>query len=129
MHLAGLRASLIGGSDSCSDACEHGGLLISHDRPLYPFIRAPPTGGKRITTPGTTTFTCVSSRRCPVSSTAAGSRSPATAAKPQYAALYELSAHPDAVMAAMNEGINNGTVHMSDAVDLASISMTTLTPR
>ncbi len=49
--------------------------------------------------------------------------------KPQYAALYELSAHPDAVMAAMNEGINNGTVHMSDAVDLASISMTTLTPR
>ena len=49
--------------------------------------------------------------------------------KPQYAALYELSAHPDAVMAAMNEGIKNGTVHMSDAVDLASISTITLTPR
>jgi hypothetical protein len=49
--------------------------------------------------------------------------------KPQYAALYELSAHPDAVMAAMNEGIKNGTVHMSDAVDLASISTLTLTPR
>ena len=49
--------------------------------------------------------------------------------KAQYAALYELSAHPDAVMAAMNEGIKNGTVHMSDAVDLASISTLTLTPR
>ena len=49
--------------------------------------------------------------------------------KPQYAALYELSAHPDAVMAAMNEGIKNGTVHMSDAIDPASLSMTTLTPR
>ena len=49
--------------------------------------------------------------------------------KPQYAAIYELSAHPDEVMAAMNAGIKNGTVHMSDAVDMASISMTTLTPR
>jgi hypothetical protein len=49
--------------------------------------------------------------------------------KPQYAALYELSAHPDAVMAAMNEGIKNGTVHMSDAVDPASVSTITLTPR
>ena len=49
--------------------------------------------------------------------------------KAQYAALYELSAHPDAVMAAMNEGIKNGTVHMTDAVDPASISTVTLTPR
>ena len=49
--------------------------------------------------------------------------------KPQYAAIYELSTHPDNVMAAMNEGIRNGTVHMTDAVDGASISMTTLEPR
>lgn len=49
--------------------------------------------------------------------------------KPQYAAIYELSAHPDAVMGAMNEGIKNGTVHMSDSVDPASISLVTLTPR
>jgi hypothetical protein len=48
---------------------------------------------------------------------------------PQYAAIYELSAHPDEVMAAMNEGIKDGTVHMSDAIDLTSITMTTLTPR
>jgi len=49
--------------------------------------------------------------------------------KPQYAAVYELSAHPDEVMAAMNEGIKNGTVHWTDAIDSASVSMTTLTPR
>jgi hypothetical protein len=49
--------------------------------------------------------------------------------KPQYAAIYELSAHPDAVMAAMNEGIKAGTVRMSDAIDPASISLVTLTPR
>ena len=49
--------------------------------------------------------------------------------KPQYAAIYELSAHPDSVMAAMNEGIKNGTVHMSDAIDVTSLNMTTLEPR
>ena len=49
--------------------------------------------------------------------------------KPQYAAIYELSAHPDTVMAAMNEGVKNGTVRMSDAVDLTSVSIQTLTPR
>ena len=49
--------------------------------------------------------------------------------KAQYAALYELSAHPDAVMAAMNEGIKNGTVRWTDAIDSASVSMITLTPR
>ena len=49
--------------------------------------------------------------------------------RPQYAAIYELSAHPDAVMAAMNEGVKNGTVRMSDAVDLTSVSIQTLTPR
>jgi hypothetical protein len=32
-------------------------------------------------------------------------------------------------MAAMNAGIKDGTVHMSDAVDVASVSMTALAPR
>jgi hypothetical protein len=55
---------------------------------------------------------------------------PATAdAKPVYAAIYELSSHPDEVMGAMNAGIRDGSVRMSDAVDIASISMTTLEPR
>ena len=49
--------------------------------------------------------------------------------KPQYAAVYELSAHPDAVMGAMNEGIKNGTVHMTGTLDMTSLSMTTLIPR
>ena len=49
--------------------------------------------------------------------------------KAQYAAVYELSAHPDEVMAAMNAGVKDGTVHMTDALDPASISMTTLVPR
>jgi hypothetical protein len=49
--------------------------------------------------------------------------------KANYAAIYELSAHPDEVMAAMNEGVKNGTVHMSDAVHGPSISLVTLTPR
>ena len=49
--------------------------------------------------------------------------------KPQYAAIYELSTHPDAVLAAMNAGIQDGTMHMSDAIDAASVSITTLTPR
>ena len=50
-------------------------------------------------------------------------------AKPVYAALYELSSHPDQVFAAMNEGIKDGTVHMSDAIDATSLSVTTLQPR
>jgi hypothetical protein len=49
--------------------------------------------------------------------------------KPQYAAIYELSAHPDKVLTAMNAGIKDGTLHTSDVVDGATISMTTLTPR
>ena len=49
--------------------------------------------------------------------------------RPQYAAVYELSSHPDQVMAAMNDAIKDGSMHMSDAIDLASVSMTTLTPR
>ena len=49
--------------------------------------------------------------------------------KPQYAAIYELSSHPDQVLKAMFAGVKDGTVHMSDALDSASTSMTTLTPR
>jgi len=50
-------------------------------------------------------------------------------AAPVYAAIYELSCHPDQVLGAMNAGIKDGSVHMTDAVDLASLSMTTLAPR
>lgn len=53
----------------------------------------------------------------------------AGATGPQYAALYELSAHPDEVMAAMNAGIKDGTVHWTDALDVGSISTITLEPR
>jgi hypothetical protein len=54
---------------------------------------------------------------------------PAADGKPTYAAVYELSASPDEVMAAMNAGIKAGTVRMSDALDVASVTMTTLQPR
>jgi len=54
---------------------------------------------------------------------------PAPDGKPVYAAIYELSSHPDEVMAAMNAGIKDGSVHMSDAVDVTSIKMETLKPR
>jgi hypothetical protein len=47
----------------------------------------------------------------------------------QYAALYELSAHPDEVMAAMNAGVKDGTVHWTGAIDVGSISTITLEPR
>jgi hypothetical protein len=47
---------------------------------------------------------------------------------PRYAAIYELSSHPDEVMAAMNAGVKDGTVHMSDALDVKSFSTVTLTP-
>jgi hypothetical protein len=50
-------------------------------------------------------------------------------AKPTYAAVYELSTSPDEVMAAMNVGIKDGTMHMSDAIDVASVNMTALQPR
>jgi hypothetical protein len=49
--------------------------------------------------------------------------------KPQYAAIYELSAHPNEVLAAMNARVKDGTMHMSDAMDTASVSTITLTPR
>ena len=47
----------------------------------------------------------------------------------QYAAVYELSAQPKQVFAAMNDGIKNGTVRMSDALDPKSLKTVTLTPR
>ena len=53
----------------------------------------------------------------------------AGAARAQYVAIYELSAHPDEVMTAMNAGIKDGTVHMTDAVDVGSLSTITLEPR
>jgi hypothetical protein len=49
--------------------------------------------------------------------------------KPRYAAMYELSAHPDEVMAAMNAGMKDGSVRWTDAIDPSSVSMTTLEPR
>jgi len=50
-------------------------------------------------------------------------------AKPSYAAVYELSAHPKEVLAAMNAGIKDGSVHMTDAVDQASVKTTFLKTR
>jgi hypothetical protein len=50
-------------------------------------------------------------------------------AKPTYAAIYDTSTHPKEVLAAMNAGIKDGSVHMSDAVDQASVKMTFLKPR
>jgi hypothetical protein len=49
--------------------------------------------------------------------------------KANYAAIYELSAHPDEVMAAMNAAMKDGTVRWSDAIDATSVTMTTLEPR
>jgi hypothetical protein len=45
-----------------------------------------------------------------------------------YAAIYELSGHPDEVMASMNAGVAAGTVHMSEALDASSIRLVTLIP-
>jgi hypothetical protein len=53
----------------------------------------------------------------------------ATDGKPTYAAVYELSTSPDEVMAAMNARIKDGTMHLSDAVEGSSVTMTTLQPR
>jgi len=62
----------------------------------------------------------ISARRFQVAAPAAG--------QPQYAAVYELSSHPDDVVAAMFAGIKEGTMHMSDALDMDSVTMTTLVP-
>jgi len=62
----------------------------------------------------------VSARRFQVAAPASG--------EPQYAAIYELSSHPDEVMAAMFARVSDGTMHMSDAVDPKSVIMTSLLP-
>lgn len=49
-------------------------------------------------------------------------------AKTSYAAIYELSADPAEVMAAMDAAIKDGSMHMSDAVDLTSVSMSAWDP-
>ena len=49
--------------------------------------------------------------------------------KPVYAAIYELTSPPDEVMAAMNKAVRDGTMHMSDAMDLTSAKIETLIPR
>jgi hypothetical protein len=49
--------------------------------------------------------------------------------KPTYAGVYELSSHPDEVLKAMSRAIKDGSMHMSDAVDQSSVTITTLKPR
>lgn len=63
----------------------------------------------------------ISGRRFQVAASASG--------QPQYCAVYELSSPPDEVMAAMNAQVKDGTMHMTDALDMKSLSMTTLIPR
>lgn len=55
--------------------------------------------------------------------------SPNPDAKPSYAAIYELSATPEDVMAAMNAAIKERTMHMSKALDGSSVVITSLKPR
>lgn len=50
-------------------------------------------------------------------------------ARPVYAAMYETSTDPGQVLAAMNQAVKNGTMHMSDAIDQSSVVVTTLKPR
>jgi len=49
--------------------------------------------------------------------------------RPTYAAIYELSSHPDEVFKAMNRAVKDGSVHMSDTVDQSSLTLTYLQPR
>jgi hypothetical protein len=48
--------------------------------------------------------------------------------KPTYAAIYETSTHPREVLAAMNAAVEDGSVHMTDAVDQTSVTFTFLKP-
>ncbi|HWG01194.1 MAG TPA: hypothetical protein VG164_05025 [Trebonia sp.] len=45
-----------------------------------------------------------------------------------YAAIYELDGDPRDVLKAMNTAIKSGEMHMSSAIDSASVSMTALHP-
>ena len=49
-------------------------------------------------------------------------------AKTGYAAIYELSATPAEVMGAMDAAIKDGSMHMSDAIDMTSVSITAWEP-
>jgi hypothetical protein len=62
-----------------------------------------------------------SGRRFQVTGPAAG--------KPAFTAVYELSKDPAEVLAAMGEGVKAGTVHLSDAVDPKSVTMSYLKVR
>lgn len=45
-----------------------------------------------------------------------------------YAAIYELSTDPAEVMKAMDAAIKDGSMHMSDSLDLTSVSMSAWDP-
>ncbi|MCL2582832.1 MAG: hypothetical protein FWE35_10285 [Streptosporangiales bacterium] len=49
-------------------------------------------------------------------------------AKTGYAAIYQLSGDPAEVMKAMDAAIKDGSMHMSDAIDPASVAITAWTP-
>lgn len=49
-------------------------------------------------------------------------------AKQSYAAIYELSDDPANVIKAMDAAIKDGSMHMSDAIDTASIAMSGWNP-
>lgn len=49
-------------------------------------------------------------------------------AKTSYAAIYQLSGDPAEVMKAMDAGIKNGSMHMSDTLDMTSVSITAWNP-
>jgi hypothetical protein len=49
-------------------------------------------------------------------------------AKTSYAAIYQLSAQPAEVLKAMDAAIKDGSMHMSDALDGASISISAWDP-
>jgi hypothetical protein len=48
--------------------------------------------------------------------------------KQSYAAIYELDGDPAEVMAAMDRAIKNGEMHMTDAIDGSSLSITAWEP-
>ena len=134
--MAGLRAGAIAGSDSGSGArvlaCgeQSRRFTVSHKYTLI--VYTSPADGREdeynawyddIHLPEFSALPgVINGRRFKVASSDA-------AVKPVYAAVYELSAHPDKVFAAMNEGIRDGSVRMSDAVDASSLSVTTLETR
>lgn len=49
-------------------------------------------------------------------------------AKTGYAAIYQLSGDVDGVMRAFDAAVKDGSMHMSDSIDLASVSITAWDP-